>query len=104
MKDGTIKDNQITSSTEWAANHGATNARLDRPAGHGRTGGWSAKTNDVNQWIQADLGAIRSVSGIVIQGRSDYNQWVTKYQVQYSEDGVTWKYVKDDEQKNDMVR
>ena len=104
MKDGRIQDSQLTSSSEWAANHGANNARLDRPAGSGRTGGWSAKTNDANQWIQVDFGDMKSVSGIVMQGRSDYDQWVTKYKVQYSNDGVTWQFVKDANQINDKVR
>lgn len=103
MKDGTIQDNQLTASSEWAGNHGVNNARLDRPAKDGRTGGWSARTNDVNQWIQVDLGAVRSVSGIVLQGRADYNQWVTKYKIQYSKDGINWQYIKDENQDDEMV-
>jgi hypothetical protein len=75
MKDGSIEDNQITASSEWDSNHGPNNARLDRPAGGGRTGAWSAKTNDINQWIQVDFGKLRSVSGIVSQGRSDRDQF-----------------------------
>ena len=95
MRDGTISDAQITASSSHAANHGPNNARLDRPAGNGRTGAWSAGSNDVNQWIQVEIGTLRSVSGIVLQGRSDYAQWVTKYKVQYSNDGITWQYIQD---------
>ena len=102
MKDGTIADGQITASSEFAANHGANNARLDRPAGSGRTGAWSARSNDVNQWIQVDFGALKSVSGIVLQGRSEADQWVTKYKVQYSIDGITWQYIQDNS-NNDKV-
>ena len=43
MKDGKISDSQITASSQWDPNHGATNARLDKPPGGGKTGAWSAK-------------------------------------------------------------
>ena len=74
--------------SQWAANHGASNARLHRPAGGGRTGAWSAKTNDKSQWIQADLRGKFKVTKILTQGRHDYAQWVTQYKVSYSSDGV----------------
>ena len=56
-------------------------------AGGGRTGAWSAKTNDKGQWIQVNLGQIREVTKAGIQGRQDHAQWVTKYRVSYSMDG-----------------
>ena len=39
------------------------------------------------QWIEVDFGASYPVSGIITQGRSDIPQWVTKYEVYYSNDG-----------------
>ena len=30
---------------------------------------------------------------MIIQGRGDYDQWVTKVKISYSLDGKTWKYV-----------
>ena len=95
MENRRISDTHITASTEWASNHGASNARLNRPAQAGTTGGWSAKTNDLKQWIQADLGSVQSVSGVVMQGRQDYAQWVTMYRVQFSGDGKSWSNVVD---------
>ncbi len=64
---------------------------------------WSAATNDINQWIQADLGAVVIVTGVLIQGRSDLDQWVTKFKVEHSNDGVYWKYVQDPTTKLDKV-
>ena len=96
MKDGNIRDDQITSSSEHDANHGASNARLDRDAGGGRTGSWSARNNDLNQWIQVDFGTLTSVSGVTIQGRQESDQWVTSYKVMYSYDNIQWKYITDD--------
>ncbi|XP_072020462.1 uncharacterized protein [Amphiura filiformis] len=93
LEDGQISDAQITASSEWASNHGATNARLNRVAQAGTTGAWSAKTNDGNQWIQAALGRPTRVTGVLIQGRPAHRQWVTKFKVQSSNDGEEWTFV-----------
>ena len=55
-------------------------------AGGGRTGAWSAKTNDKGQWIQVNLGKIAEVTKVGTQGRQDHAQWVTEYRVSYSKD------------------
>ena len=108
MKDGTIQDSQLTASSEYTGlpeSHGPSNARLDLPASASRTGSWSASQSDLNQWIQADLETPRYVTGIVMQGRYHVvsAQWVTRYKVQYGNDGVTWLYVKDVTQTNHAV-
>ena len=96
MEDGRIADNRITASSEHDPTHGSRNARLNhQEAPSVATGSWSAKTNDLNQWIQADLGGLKQVSGVATQGRNGYPQWVTKFMVQYSENGETWNYIKD---------
>ena len=50
-----IFDSQISSSSDWSANHAARNARLNVQAVNGRTGAWSARSNDANQWLQVDF-------------------------------------------------
>jgi hypothetical protein len=55
--------------------------------GHGRgrlnsAQAWSAARNVVGEWMQIDIGEVLSVSGIVTQGRRQFDQWVTSYQVQ----------------------
>ena len=73
---------------KWDGNHGSTNARLNKPSGGGKTGAWSSKTNDANQWIQVKFFEVTKVTQVGIQGRYDANQWVTKFKVSYSLDGV----------------
>ena len=90
MESKYIPDSQITASSEWNSNHGPSNARLNFQAGGGRTGAWSSKTNDVNQWLQVDLGQKTRVTGIRTQGRSDFDQWITSFTVSYSDDGVNF--------------
>ena len=90
MESRVIKDAQITASSEHDANHAAIQARLNFTAGGGKQGAWSARSNDASQWIQVDLGGFTNITGIATQGRSGVNQWVTKYQLQYSDDGVNF--------------
>lgn len=107
VEDGRITDSQLTASSESSAHavyHGANNARLNRGAQTGTTGSWSAQNNDIHQWIQAALGRLTWVSGVEMQGRPDCcQQWVTKYKVQYSNDGIYWKFVQQTNNQGEKV-
>ena len=109
MEDGRITDSQITASSEQdtlVKDHGPTNARLNRLPEGNTTGSWSAKSIDTNQWIQADLRVLTRVTGVMIQGRAEevQSQWVTKFKVQYSDDGVIWKYVRTVDNQGEQVK
>ena len=96
MEDGRIPDYRITASSEYDHENGPRNARLNHKEDWPIRGAWTAKTNDPNQWIQVDLGDLKRVSGVVTQGRNgQYQRWVTKFFVQYSENGETWNNVTD---------
>ena len=93
MEDGAISDAQISASSQWDANHAAKQGRLHFQAVSGKAGSWSAKANDLNQWLQIDLGNQHAkVTRVATQGRNAYSQWVTKYKLQYSDDGVNFQY------------
>ena len=93
MESGAISNGQVRASTEWNANHAAIQARLHFKAVPGKAGSWSAKHNNLGQWLQIDLGNRHTkVTGLATQGRNAYAQWVTKYKVQYSDDGVNFQY------------
>ncbi|XP_058960030.2 uncharacterized protein [Pocillopora verrucosa] len=92
MESGAILDAQITASSEFNGNHAATQGRLNFLAVPGKAGSWSARTNDVNQWIQVKLPGYTKITQFATQGRNAFNQWVTKYKLEYSEDGVTFHY------------
>ena len=34
-------------------------------------------------WIQLDIGRVRKIHGVAIQGRGSFDQWVTSYRVEY---------------------
>ncbi|KAK3717343.1 hypothetical protein QZH41_011575 [Actinostola sp. cb2023] len=89
MQSKAIPDSRITALSMYNHNYAPSQGRLHykSPKGQGRSGSWSAKTNQAGQWIQVDLGKVTKVSGIATQGRYDADQWVTGYTLQYSIDG-----------------
>ena len=89
MQNGAITDAQISASSEWDSKHAAAQGRLDFRAVKRKSGSWSAGKNNKNQWLQVYLGSqLTEVTGVATQGRSDYDQWVTKYKLFYSYNGV----------------
>ena len=107
METGAIPDAHVRASSEWDENHAAVQDRLHFKAGGDKPGAWSACSNDVNQWLQVDLGDQNTqVTGVATQGRNQYiyGQWVTKYKLQYSHDSVNFYYYKDHGQSGTKVR
>ena len=100
MESGAISDAQISASSQWDINHAAIQGRLNFQAGSGKRGAWSAATNDLNQWLQIDMiYPDTKITGLATQGRNGHSQWVTKYKLQYSVDGVNFFYYMDQGEK-----
>ena len=84
MENNRISDDQISASSELGPNHKANQGRLYYTA-KGKSGAWSAKKNEENQWLQIDLGGLyATVTAVATQGRHDEDEWVTEYMLQYS--------------------
>jgi len=90
IEDGRIPNSALTASTVYDANHAAMLARLNLAAPSGKAGSWCAKKNDVNQWLQIDLGTPTTVTKVATQGRQEHNQWITSYSLSYSLAGSFW--------------
>ena len=95
MESRTIFDAQISASSQMDSNHSASQARLHLQADGSTFGGWSALTNDSNQWLQVDFGSYTLVTQIATQGENGDSNWVTKYKLKYSDDGTTFQFYKD---------
>ena len=105
VENGAINDAQISASTQWDANHAAKQGRLNFKAVPGKAGSWSAAANNANQWLQIDLGNPNTkVTGVGSQGRNANGQWVTKYTLQYSDDGANFQYYREQGQSGIKVR
>ena len=104
MENGAIPDGHVSASSQWNANHAARQGRLNFQAVPGKAGSWSARRNDANQWLQIDLAnEFTRVTLVATQGRNGYSQWVTKYKLQYSNDGVNFQYYREYRQLMDKV-
>jgi len=100
MESGSISDGQISASSEYPPHrylHRAYQGRLHRQETLQRAGGWSAGQLDASQWLQVDLGSQHWVTRLATQGRNGHNQWVTKFNLQYSDHGVTFQYYREQE-------
>ena len=85
-------DGQISASTIWNSRHFASNARLHKQASAISGGVWEPSKKNANQWLQIDLVAQLSVTRVATQGRPDGLHWVTKYHLQYSNNGSTFQF------------
>ena len=79
--------NPAESSRQYSSVHGSgyKASQLDSSRA------WCAKQNQAGEWMQIDADEPLFVGGVITQGRLDkYDQWVTEYQVQTSNDGSSW--------------
>ncbi|XP_039267776.2 lactadherin-like isoform X1 [Styela clava] len=104
MKSREIPDSAISVSSSYSKHQGRY-ARLDEqpseiPISYGV---WHPIYNRVGEWIQIDLGKMRSVAGVITQGRPNCpcEQWVTSYKVKYG--NSTNKYVTITENGRDKI-
>ena len=107
MENGLISDEHISASSEWNGNHPANRGRLHIKVSGSKQACWSAKTEDEKQWLQVDLGSqYTRLTGVATQGRDSatHNQWVTRYKVQHSNDGVIFNYYTQPGQATDKVK
>ena len=90
MEDGRIQDSAITGSSFYDNNHATKLSRLNLAAASGKIGAWCAKKNDINQWLQIDLGTPTTVTKVATQGRQDNVHRVTSYSLSYSLTSSYW--------------
>ena len=105
MESGAIFDSQITASSVFNDRHAVPNVRLHFKGSKNpvRYAGWVPGVKNTNQWLQVDLQQTTRVIGIATQGRHDFHQWVTKYKLQYGDDGQTFRVYKRNGDISDTV-
>ena len=103
MENNAISDGQISASSQADDDHAANQARLYAKISSGKSGGWAAFKNNVNQWLQVDLGTYTRVTRVATQGRNSFSGWVTKYMLQYSDDGFIFRSYEEGANTSAMV-
>ena len=99
-----IPDSAFSAKSIWNndAGHFPNRARLHNR----RYSGWcSAKDSPVTDYLQVDIGTVKLLTGIAIQGDGLFNgvNYVTKFVIDYSTDGSTWVTYKDIGSSNTRV-
>ncbi|XP_065827926.1 EGF-like repeat and discoidin I-like domain-containing protein 3 isoform X1 [Oscarella lobularis] len=94
MTTGAIANHQVRSSSDYDHAHSTKFARLTTTTLVGASA-WCAKRLDTNQWLQINLGKVRRVTAVATQGRSDADQWITTYYIEYSTIGDDWNTYED---------
>ena len=57
---------------------------------------WCANSNDLESYLQIDLGAVRDLCSVETQGYVDRGFWTERYKIKYSTDSNTWSAVYED--------
>ena len=106
MESGAISDSQLTASSELNSYHAIRRARLHtKETDVYSRGSWVSATNDLNQWYQVDLGKVTLVTHVATQGRNSISptQMVTKYKLQFSDDGASFLFYKRQGESSEAV-
>ncbi|KAL3885182.1 hypothetical protein ACJMK2_025276 [Sinanodonta woodiana] len=96
-----VPNGSLTASSSLAPGHAPMYGRLNTSFVQGEHfGGWAPQSAS-NQFIQVQLNGLSSIQGVATQGRNVTNESqdeqfffrVTKYEVAYSLDGLSWSTV-----------
>ncbi|MEE6467128.1 hypothetical protein FKM82_007144 [Ascaphus truei] len=94
MESGEIHSDQISVSSQYSTNWSAERSRLNYAEN-----GWTPGEDTMKEWIQVDLGLLRFVSGIGIQGATSKETkkkyYIKSYKVDISSNGEDWITLKD---------
>ena len=93
VESGSIIDDRIQTSTALSNGAGKQQWRLNQAPKPGVPGGWLTLDSDKQPWLQISLYRQTPITGVIMQGRPDEDQWVTSYKVQTSLDNILWNYV-----------
>ena len=101
MENNAISHGHISASSHYRADYAPFNGRLGFQDGPGC---WSTSLEDTNPWLQVDLGSVYTkVTRVATQGRHSQSQWVTKYKLQYGDDGQNFQNYTEKGQSTDKV-
>ena len=95
LENGHVPDAAFSAYSSANSKHGPERSRLNIQSNSKGYGSWVASANNGKQWLQIDFGELVLVTKVATQGRQDANQWVTKYTLSYSVDGMHWAEYKE---------
>ncbi|XP_067232917.1 C-type mannose receptor 2-like [Chanodichthys erythropterus] len=82
VEDGNVTNSMLSASSSLSGN-GPDKGRLNGNSC------WMPSAY-ANSWIQVNVGQLKKITGVVIQGCPSTEHWVTKFKIQTSTDGLSW--------------
>ncbi|XP_022252614.1 hemocytin-like [Limulus polyphemus] len=83
LENGKMTPDQVRVTSSKGPSFGPSRIGLNTLATKGAAGGWVAKFEDSNQFIEINLRAPKNLTGLITQGRNGVSQWVTSYYITY---------------------
>ena len=83
-----IKNSDMKATSQFN-NYFAHDGRLHGPRG------WVAKYRNYYQWLEVDMKRPMKITKITTQGRANADQWITAYQIGYSQIGYRFVLYQD---------
>ncbi|KAL9970494.1 hypothetical protein ACROYT_G022879 [Oculina patagonica] len=88
-----IPDYRMTASSIYDGHYYPYYGRLHVNRGFG---GWCPRPPySGTDYLQVDMGTVRSVCGVATQGGGGHSEWTTRYKIYISINGVTWNAYKE---------
>ena len=87
LQNGKIPNNAITASSYYNRYYVPWRGRFKQPKQGPYAWAWAAKVNN-GQWLQVRFKRPKKVVAVAIQGRQDFNQWVTLFYLSSSVDEI----------------
>ena len=98
MEDGRILDSQITGSSFYNNTSRYHLARLNNKKTTHHSGAWRPKDSDSNEWLKIDFLTSTLITNILTQGEEGSLNYVEKFTVSISNNGILFHPYKEDGQ------
>lgn len=101
ISNGEVDDIHLTASSSLDNEHLPFKTRLVRESVEPAEvkGCWCAHDVNLRQYIEADLGEMKTITGVATQGYVSHDNWVSTYRLGYSDttNALEWYRENDDE-------
>ena len=84
----TLKESQLSASSQWNRNYCPKNANIDNPVNY-----WCSKENSGSPWIQFDFEDVKEVFSLKLQGAPHGKNYITEFDLHYSLDANKWEII-----------
>ena len=98
VQSGWLPDTSFSASSQLGDRFAPFLGRLHNVMKGANWMAWSAGRRDKHQWWQVDLGKMINITMVATQGGWRFREWVTSYFVAYSQDGLEFHHVTENNQ------